>query len=79
MADLWVCGHKADAMCGGCYRALAERANTLAEENAAFHEVLTRLARGRFDNGRPLGGQLAREACRRVLLLHGYGWSKENA
>lgn len=35
------------------------------------------IASGRSDNGRPLGGEEARNMCRTALIGCGYGWSEK--
>ena len=41
-------------------------------ERMAF--VMGEIARGRVDNGRPLGGETSRQMARHVLELIGLGW-----
>jgi len=40
-----------------------------------FQEALAEIARGRTDNGRPLGGERARQIAREALLDRGRDWS----
>jgi len=39
----WTCGHVAGAVCGECYRLLAQRANQLAQEHMQALDELARL------------------------------------
>ena len=43
----WSCGHVAGDMCQECYRALAAKANELAEENLELRAEVERLRRER--------------------------------
>ena len=44
------------------------------EERGALRDMLKRIARGRQDNGRPLGGETARQMARDMLSAVKVAW-----
>ena len=44
------------------------------EQHDTIVAALKAIARGRRDNGRPIGGERAREIAREVLTEYGLGW-----
>jgi phage-related minor tail protein len=57
--------------------AAAVGATRIAVDADDFFDALAKIAQGRTDNGRPLGGEDARQIARQVLISRGYDWSKE--
>ena len=54
---------------------LHEHVNDCFATAVRFQDALVEIARGRWDNGRPLAAETARQIARKALTDRGRGWS----